>query len=287
LRYGIPDFRIPRKILDSEINDIKSLGVEIKTGFHIGQSLFINELFMQGFGAVLLAMGAGIPKFMDLPGTHLGGVYYGEEFLMRANLLKPKVFGSPDLNFYVGQKVAVIGSGNTALDCARAAARLDRDVQLVFRRTEEDMHVRTEEKEFGRDEGVTFNPLIKPIEIIGNDKQFVAGLKCLHMDYAEGSESGKWRLEEVPDSQFVMDVDTVIIAIGHRPNNILNKTHPEIVLNSDGTIKVDPQNFMTSVPKVFACGNVVSNAGPIVEAIASGKQAASNIHKFFNPSHGS
>lgn len=286
LRYGIPDFRIPRKILEAEIQEIRSLSVDIKTGFHIGQTLFINELFMQGYNAILLAMGAGIPKFMELPGTHLGGVYYGEEFLMRTNLIKQKAFGPAEINFYIGQKVAVIGSGNTALDCARAAVRLGRDVNLIFRRTEDEMYIRHEEKEFGKEEGVVFEPLVKPIEIMGNDKNFVSGLKCLRVDYAEGEQSGKWKLEEVPNSEFLIETDTVIVAIGHQPNTLINKTHSEIELNVDGTVKIDPDNFMTSVPKVFACGNVVTNAGPIVEAIASGQKAALNIHRFFNPSHG-
>jgi len=282
LRYGIPEFRIPKKILDQEIEEIKSLGVQIKTNFFIGQTMTFEDLKNDGFEAILLAMGAGIPKFMDLKGTSLGGVYYGEEFLMRVNLTKAGMFTKHVPNFILGEKIAVIGSGNTALDCARSAARFGKEVTLIFRRTQDDMRVRTEEREYAMEEGIRFESLVKPIEILANQNNFVEGLKCLRMDFADAEGLGEWELAPVPGSDFILDVDTVVIAIGHNPNSVVSKLLTDIELRRDGAVKVNPLNGMTSIPDVFACGNVVTNAGPVVEAIASGKKAAENIGNYFS-----
>ena len=279
LRYGIPEFRIPKKILDQEIQDIKSLGVEIETNFYVGQTTTLEELSQKGFSAILLAMGAGLPKFMDLPGANLGGVYYGEEFLMRVNLTKSKIFNRVKADFFLGQKVAVIGSGNTALDCARTAKRLGREVTLIFRRTEDEMRVRKQEREWSKEEGIVFESLVKPMEIVAGQNNFVSGVRCIRMDYAETETSDQWELTAVPDSEFVLDVDTVVIAIGHRPNSLISRMVPNLKINEDGTIVVDEKN-QTSISGVFASGNIVTNAGPVVEAIAAGKQAAENINRY-------
>lgn len=279
LRYGIPEFRIPKRVLDQEIEDIKALGVKFETNVFIGQTLTFEELKQQGFAAVLLAMGAGVPKFMDLKGANLGGVYYGEEFLMRINLIKPVLFGKNNADFILGDRVAVIGSGNTALDCARAARRFSKEVKLIFRRTEEEMRVKAQEREFARSEGIIFEPLIKPVEIIADQNNFVGGIKCIRMDYADTNGNNEWELIPVPGSEFIMDVDTVVLAIGHRPNSILSQFNNELIVNRDGTIKVD-EHLMTSIDGVFACGNVLTNAGPIVEAMASGKEGAASIESY-------
>ncbi len=280
LRYGIPEFRIPKKILDFEINEIRNLGVDIQTNFFIGQNASLEDLFEQGFVAVLLATGAGTPKFVDLPGSNLGGVYYGEEFLMRVNLIKSTLFSRTTPNFVLGQRIAVIGSGNTALDCARAAKRFGRDVTLIFRRTEDDMRTRRDERDFAKEEGVEFEPLVKPIEILADQNNFVDGLKCVRMDFAESSKD-QWELARVPDSEFVLEADTVIIAVGHIPNFLKSMdANNQLNLSSDGTIEVDPKTSQTSIPKVFASGNVVTNAGPIVEAIAGGKQVAERMDRY-------
>jgi len=280
LRYGIPEFRIPKKILDSEIENLKTFGVEIKTNVYIGQTMTLEDLKQEGFNTILLAVGAGIPKFMNLPGTNLGGVYYGEEFLMRVNLTKGNIFSKQTPKFVMGKKVAVIGSGNTALDCARCALRFDREVMLIFRRTEEDMRVRKDERELALEEGIHFESLVKPVEIISNQNNFVEGIKCLRMDYADPEGMGDWRLMPVPDSEFILDVDTVVIAVGHNPNSVVGRLFPDLALNKDGTIKINTQDLMTSIPAVFACGNVVTNAGPVVEAMASGQEAAEEIEKY-------
>lgn len=279
LCYGVPGFRIPKKVLDSEINDIKAAGVEIKNNFLIGKTVMIEELFDLGFDAVLIATGAGIPKLMDIPGVNLGGVYYGEEFLMRTNLIKTNIFSRNVPSFPLGERIAVIGSGNTALDCARSAIRFGREVNMIFRRTEDDLMVRFEERQYAQEEGVNFHSLTRPIEIMSNPSGFVGGLKCVRMDYADEDSSGKWQLATVPDSEFIIEADTVIIAIGHKPNTLTCKDSIGIspTKTRNGTIKVNDHDLMTNIEGVFACGNVVSDARPLVEAIASGKRAAEGI----------
>ena len=282
LRYGIPEFRLPKRILDQEIEEICRAGVEIKTNFFIGQTLNLDDFFQEGFSAILLATGAGRPKFMDLPGSHWGGVYYGEEFLMRVNLMQRSIFSSKPSNFFIGQKIVVVGSGNTALDCARLARRLGRQVTLMFRRTEDEMRVRKEERDYAKEEGVSLEPLLKPLEILANPQNFVSGLKCIRMDYADSEIEGKWELIPVPESECILQADTVILAIGHEPNTFM--VSPEqgvsLRLKEDGSIWVDEQTAMTSSKGIFACGNVATNAGPVVEAMASGKRAAEKIVQY-------
>jgi len=280
LRYGIPEFRIPKKNLDNEINEIAALGVELKTAFFGGQIMTVEEFFEQGFSAVLLATGAGVPKFIGLPGVNLGGVYYGEEFLMRVNLTRPNIFSRHIPNFFIGKNIAVIGSGNTSLDCARAAVRFGCEATLLFHRTEDEMRVQKIERDYGKEEGVCFEPLVKPVEILANSNNFVGGLKCIRMDYADFNSTGKWQLTEVPDSEFILDVDTVIIAVGHKPNSLISKFSPGLKLNDDESIMIDNETGMTSIPGVFAAGNAVTDAGPVVEAIVSGKKSAEFINKY-------
>jgi len=282
LRYGIPEFRIPKKILDNEINEIKALGVKIETNFLIGHTVTLEELADQDFAAVLLAAGAGIPKFVDLPGANLGGVYYGEEFLMRVNHARGSFFPRKVDKLPIGQRIAVIGSGNTALDCARIGIRLGREVTLIFRKTEEDMYVKREDRSHAKEEGVSFESMARPVEILADPHHFVGGLKCVRMDYADTDGSGRWQIVEVPGSEFVLDVDTVVIAVGHNPNSLIGKAAPRLKINKDGTPWVNEKNGMTSIPGVFAAGNVRTNAGPMVEAMASGRQAAREIDSYLS-----
>ncbi len=280
LRYGVPEFRVPKKMLDNDISQINNLGVQIKTHCFVGQTITVDELFEDGFAAILIATGAGTPKFMDLPGANIAGVYYGEEFLMRVNLTRANIFARYNPSFILGDHVAVIGSGNTALDCARAAVRFGREVSLVFRRTEEEMRVKEIERILGKEEGVHFEPLIRPVEILPDQNNFVGGLKCVRMDYADMDSTGKWELIEVPDSVFEMNVDTVIIAVGHKPNSLLTHNISGLKLNKSGTIKIDEDDGTTSVEGIFASGNVVTNAGPLLHAMVSGKHAADDIDRY-------
>ncbi|MCA9402720.1 MAG: NAD(P)-dependent oxidoreductase [Candidatus Omnitrophica bacterium] len=279
LRYGIPEFRVPTRVLDGEIEEIRALGVSFETNCYVGWTKSLEEIKKEGHVAVVLALGAGVPKFMDLPGTHLGGVYYGEEFLLRINQLRPRTPNLDGISFPLGQKIVVIGSGNTALDCARTARRLGKDVTLVFRRSIDDMRVREEERKYAEQEGVVIEPLIKPLEILPSQDNYVDGLKCMRIDYADVTSDGRWSLIPVPDSEFVMEADAVVIAIGHEPNTALKRISKRLKFNEDGTLKVDADTGMTSLKGVYAAGNVVTNAGPVVEAIASGRIVAQQIHK--------
>lgn len=281
LRYGIPEFRIPQKILDMEVQEIKALGVEIETNVFFGRTLTLDELNTKGFAAVLLTTGAGVPKFINLPGANLGGVYYGEEFLMRINLRQTNFFSSQKPDFPLGYKIVVIGSGNTALDCARAGVRFGRDVTLMFRRTEEEMRTKDSDRIYAKEEGIHFEPLVRPVEILADNDGYVNGIKCVRMDYAQSSKEDELELVELPDSQFVMEADTVVISVGHRPNvPLMPGAKHGLPLNKDGTIQVNELTGMTLIPGVFAAGNVVTNAGPVVEAMAAGKKAAGHIIQY-------
>lgn len=282
LRYGVPEFRIPKRILDGDINEIVAAGLEAKTNFIVGKTVSLGELFASGYAAVLLATGAGIPKFSDIKGANSGGVYYGEEFLMRVNLIRTNIFNRHLPDFSVGERIAVVGSGNTALDCARAARRLGLEVHLLFRRTEDEMRVRDVEKQYGIEEGIQLHSMTKPIEIISGKEGQVIGIKSIRMDYADLDNTGRWELTAVPKSEFVLDVDNVVIAVGHQPNSYIAVVEPEIRLNADGTIWTDTVTGMTSKNKVFACGNVATNSGPVINAIRGGKLIAKKIDEYLN-----
>lgn len=278
LRYGVPDFRIPKKVLDGEINDLIAIGLEVETNCFVGKTFNFKDLFGQGFSAILLATGAGIPKFMDLKGANLVGVYYGEEFLMRVNLTKSNIFSRYVPTFIVGQKVVVVGSGNTALDCARAAVRFGRDVTVIFRRTEDEMRTKKDERTYAMQEGVKFEPLTRPIEVIADTNNAVAGVKCIKMDYADELGDGNWQLTEVPNSEFLIEADTFIIAIGHQPNNLGFLDEAGLKLTKEGLVKINDQ-MMTSIDNVFACGNITTSSSPLINALSSGKNAAISIDK--------
>ena len=283
LRYGIPEFRLPAKVLQAEIKELGALGVEIETNCRLGQTLLVDHLFAQGFLAVLLAFGAAKPKFCDIPGSNLGGVFYAEEILMYNNLLKFGLFSKPFLPANFGSRVVVIGNGHAALDCARACSRWGKDVTLVFENTEEEMAVYGRERELGKEERVRLQGLTRVVEIIPDDERsprFVRGIQCGHMDFADPDSSGKWQLMEAPDSEFVREADTVVLALGKTPSSVVNRMVADLKLNPNGTIWVNPENGLTSRPKIFAAGDVVTCAGSMVQAMASGKKAARHIDKF-------
>lgn len=276
LRYGVPEFRLPNKIVESEITFIKSLGVEIKTNFLAGQSATIEEIKGLGFSAVFLATGAGSPQLMDIPGTHLGGVCYAEEFLMRVNLFGANLYPKNDTSPHVGRRIVVVGDGYAALDCARTAIRLGREVTVVFSHTEDDMPVRPQEKEYGKEEGVKLEPLAKLLAVMGNGNNFVSGVKCIRMDFADPHSTGKWKLVPVAKSEFTIEADSVIFAIGHRP--MIKRMLSGLKVNTDGTVWTN-EGSMTSVKGVFAGGNL-TKSGSIVEAMASGKRVAGEIDRY-------
>ena len=278
LRYGIPSFRLPAKVLEEDIQEIKFLGVEIKTNCYAGKSINLPDLTTQGFEAVLLATGAGVVRLQDISGANLGGVYYGEEFLLRLNQFQRQREKDDDLR--LGARVVVLGSQYLALDCARAALRLGKQVTWVSPGALEDKKVIPEESVYAAQEGVHIEALVKPLEIVGNDQHFARAVKCLRLDYADTRATGHWELTPVPDSDFVIEADSVIIAMGHTPNSLIKRDVPQLKVNDDGTVWTDPDDSSTSIRGIFACGNVVTNATAVVEAMASGKKAAVDIENY-------
>ena len=278
LRYGIPSFRLPAKVLDEEIQEIKLLDVEFKTNCYAGKSVNLTDLNTQGFEAILLATGAGVPQLQDLPGVNLGGVYYGEEFLLRLDQFRRQREKDTDLR--LGPRVVVLGSQYLALDCARAALRLGKQVTWVSPEALEDKKVVTEESVYAAQEGVHIEALVKPLEIMGNDRYFARAVKCVRLDYADTRATGHWELTPVPDSGFVIEADSVIVAMGHTPNSLIKRDVPQLKVNDNGTIWTNPNDSTTSMRGVFACGNVVTNTTAVVEAMASGKKAAEHIDNY-------
>jgi len=279
LMYGIPEFRLPKKIVQNEVEYIKSLGVRIKTDALIGNTYSIDDLFKEGFKAIFVATGAGLPQFLGIGGENLGRVYSANEFLTRVNLMKAYKFPEYATPVSIGKRVAVIGGGNVAFDCARVALRLGKEVTLVYRRTENEMPARKEETENAKDEGIQFKVLTQPVKIIDDGKGLVGGLECIAMELGEPDESGRRRPIPVKDSNFILDVDTVIVAVGQNPNPLLPKMTPNLKTNKDGTIQVD-KNFMTSMAGVFAGGDIITGADTVISAMGAGKKAAVAIDRY-------
>lgn len=282
LRSSVPSFRLPLKILNEEIKEIQLLGVEIKTNCYAGKTITFSDLTTQGFEAILLATGAGVPQLLDLPGANFGGVYYAEEFLMRVNLSQARESGKTrDNDFRLGAKVVVLGAGYMALDCARAAVRLGKQVTWVSTQSPEDKKVIREESVYAEEEGIQIESLARPLAILNNERYFVRAIKCVRLDYADVNTRGQWELIPVPDSEFTLEADSLIIAMGQEPNSLIRRDVQQLKVNDDGTIWVNPDDSMTSMHGVFACGNVVTKSTPMIEAMASGKAAAENIDWYF------
>lgn len=287
LVYGIPEFRLPKSIVEAEVNGLKKLGVEIITDVVIGKTLTIDELFEQGFEAIFIGSGAGLPNFMGIPGESLCGVYSANEFLTRSNLMKA-YSGESHTPIMKGGKVAVVGGGNVAMDAARTALRLGADkVTIVYRRSFDELPARKEEVEHAEEEGIEFRILTNPTEIIGynnpDDKRdpkngFVKGMKCIKMQLGEPDEKGRRRPVEIEGSEFEIDVDTVIIAIGTSPNPLIKNSTQGLEVNKRGGIIID-ENGMTTRENVFAGGDAVTGAATVISAMGAGKAAAHSIHK--------
>ncbi|MDI3534768.1 MAG: glutamate synthase small chain [Thermosediminibacterales bacterium] len=281
LVYGIPEFRLPKAIVKQEVEYIKSLGVDLKTNHVIGKVLTIDELFEMGYEAVFIGSGAGLPKFMGIPGENLNGVYSANEFLTRTNLMKAYNFPETDTPIKVGRKVAVVGGGNVAMDSARCAIRLGaEEVYIVYRRSEEEMPARLEEVENAKEEGIIFKLLTNPVKILGNDEGWVKGIECIKMELGEPDESGRRRPVPIKGSEYVIDVDTVIIAIGTSPNPLIPRTTPGLNTQKWGGIVADEETGKTSKEGVYAGGDIVTGAATVILAMGAGKKAAAAIHEY-------
>lgn len=282
LKYGIPEFRLPNYIVDEEISHLKEMGVEILVDKIIGRVFTIPQLMNEmGYRAVFIATGAGMPKFMGIPGEGLNGVMSANEFLTRVNLMYGYEFPKADTPVGMGKKVATIGAGNTAMDASRVALRLGAEKSMiVYRRTEKESPARVEELHHAMEEGVEFHWLTTPVEIIGDEKGWVKGMKCIRMELGEPDESGRRSPIPIPGSEFFMEVDTVIYALGTKANPIIAQTTPGLKTNKWGYIEVDPETQMTSIPGVFAGGDIVTGAATVILAMGAGRKAAKGILKY-------
>ena len=281
LSYGIPEFRLPKKIVKAEVSYVEKLGASIKTDIVIGKLITIDELLEQGFDAVFIASGAGAPNFLDLPGENLCGIYSANEFLTRSNLMKAYAFPEYDTPIKVGKRVVVIGGGNVAVDAARTALRLGADeVYIVYRRSEKEMPARVEEIDNAKEEGVKFRFLTNPVRFQGNEKGWVEQMKCIRMKLGELDESGRRRPIPIEGSEFSMNVDTVVVAIGQKPNPLIPRTTKGLQITRWGTIVVDEKSGKTTKDEVWAGGDIVSGAATVIEAMGMGKRAAKSIHEY-------
>ena len=281
LMYGIPEFRLPKRIVQAEINYIKRLGVKLQTDALVGRIFTIKELFEKGFSAIFIGSGAGLPQFMRLPGENLGGIYSANEFLIRVNLMKSYVFPQYDTPIRVGKSVTVIGAGNVAMDSARSALRLGAEnVYIVYRRSRQEMPARAEEIENAEEEGIIFKLLTNPTRFFGDGHGWVKGMECIRMELGEPDESGRRRPVPVQGSEFVMDVDTVILAIGRTPNPIIQRTTDGLEVTKWGTIVVDETTGKTSLEGVYAGGDIVTGEATVISAMGAGKRAAKAIHEY-------
>ena len=281
LMYGIPEFRLPKKIVQAEVDYVKKLGADVKTDHMIGRLYTIDELFERGFDAVFIGTGAGLPRFMRIPGENLGGIYSANEFLIRVNLMKAYKFPEYDTPIRVGKKVAVIGGGNVAMDSARSALRLGaEEVWIVYRRSRKEMPARLEEIENAEEEGIKFKFLAVPVRFLGDEHGWVKGMECIAMRLGEPDESGRRRPVPIEGSEFIMDVDTVVIAIGQTPNPMIQRTTKGLKTTRWGTVVVNEKTGKTSRKAVYAGGDVVSGAATVISAMGAGKRAARSIHRY-------
>ncbi|UZQ86134.1 NADPH-dependent glutamate synthase [Thermoclostridium stercorarium] len=281
LMYGIPEFRLPKDLVQREIDIVKKLGVEIKTNMVVGKSVTIDELMEEGYEAIFIGSGAGLPNFMGIPGENLNGVYSANEFLTRINLMKAYLYPEVDTPIKVGRNVAVVGGGNVAMDAARSAKRLGAEnVYIVYRRSEAEMPARLEEIHHAKDEGIIFKFLTNPVRILGTDDGWVKGMECIEMELGEPDKSGRRRPIPKKGSEHVIDVDTVIIAIGQSPNPLIKSTTPGLKTHEWGGIVVDEETGATSIPGVFAGGDAVTGAATVILAMGAGKKAAAAIDRY-------
>ena len=283
LVYGIPEFRLPKKaVVAKEIENVKSLGVTIETNVVVGKSVTIDELLEEeGFSAVFIGSGAGLPKFMGIPGENANGVFSANEYLTRSNLMKAFDPTSPTPIMH-GKKVAVVGGGNVAMDAARTALRLGAETHIVYRRSEEELPARVEEVHHAKEEGIIFDLLTNPVEILKDENGWVSGMKCVKMELGEPDASGRRRPVVKEGSEFIMDVDTVIMSLGTSPNPLISSTTEGLEVNKWQCIVADEEFGKTSKEGVYAGGDAVTGAATVILAMGAGKAGAKGIHEYLS-----
>lgn len=279
LVYGIPEFRLPKAIVAREIQNISELGVEIKCNYVVGKLNTVDELLSEGYDAVYIGTGAGLPSFMNIPGENLNGVYSANEFLTRNNLMKAYRFPEYQTPIRIGKRAAIIGGGNVAMDAARTSLRLGAEAHIVYRRSMAELPARKEEVEHAHEEGVIFDLLTSPIEFKGNEEGRVTSMICQRYELGEPDESGRRRPVPIKDDVFEMKVDTVVMSIGQGPNPLVQQTTPDLETNKWGNIVAD-EDGRTSKAGVFAGGDIVTGAATVILAMGAGKKAAAAIHEY-------
>jgi glutamate synthase (NADPH/NADH) small chain len=283
LMYGIPEFRLPKDLVQKEIDTIKQLGADIKTNMVIGKVFSLDELMSEGYEAIFIGTGAGLPSFMGIPGENYSGVYSANEFLTRINLMKAYKFPDYDTPIKIGRSVAVVGGGNVAMDAARCAKRLGAEnVYIVYRRSEAEMPARIEEVHHAKEEGIIFRLLTNPTRILGTEDGWVKGMECIEMELGEPDSSGRRRPIPREGSEYIIDVDNVVIAIGQSPNPLIKSTTPGLDTHKWGGIITDEETGATSKEGVYAGGDAVTGAATVILAMGAGKKAAEAIDKYIN-----
>ncbi len=281
LMYGIPEFRMPKDIVQSEVDYVASLGVDIKLNSVVGKILTVDELLGEGYKAIFLGTGAGLPMFLGIPGENLNGIYSANEFLTRVNLMKAYRFPEYDTPVRIGRRVAVIGGGNVAMDSARCALRLGAEkVYIVYRRSEAEIPARREEAENAKEEGIIFKLLTNPKRFIGDEQNNVASMECYEMELGEPDESGRRRPIVKEGSEFSIDVDVVVVALGTTPNPLIAQTTEGLETTKKGTVVADETSGKALKDKVWAGGDVVTGAATVISAMGAGKRAAADIDKY-------
>jgi glutamate synthase (NADPH/NADH) small chain len=285
LIYGIPEFRLPKSVVSTEVKYVQSLGVELKLNSVIGKLHTLDELLQDGYDAIFMGTGAGLPQWMHIPGENLNGVYSANEFLTRTNLMKAYRFPEYDTPVMIKPRVAVVGAGNVAMDSARSALRLGADeVHLVYRRSEEQAPARHEELENAKEEGVIFHWLTNPVEILGTDNKWVRGMRVQAQELGEPDSSGRPRPVPIPGSEYDMDVDMVVVAIGTRPNPMVFTDQPDLERTRHGTVVAIEETGRTKKSRVWAGGDIVTGAATVISAMGAGKRAAEDIDRFLKDS---
>ncbi len=281
LMYGIPEFRLPKAIVQAEVDYVKSLGVELILNWVVGKTITIDELAKDSFQAVFLGTGAGLPMFLNIPGENLSGIYSANEFLTRVNLMKAYLFPEHLTPVNVGERVVVIGGGNVAMDSARCALRLGaQEVHVVYRRSRAELPARLEEVENAEEEGTIFQFLTNPKRFLGNDDGIVTGMECVEMELGEPDASGRPRPIPKPNSEFIIDTDTVIVALGTTPNPLIPATTEGLETTKRGTVVADKETGLTNRPAVWAGGDLTTGSATVISAMGAGKRAAASIHTY-------
>lgn len=280
LVYGIPEFRLPKEIVRYEVDYLRKLGVEILTDYVVGKARTVDELLMNGYGAVFIGTGAGLPMFIGIPGENLVGVYSANEYLTRSNLMKAFRFPEYATTPIRSKRVITVGAGNVAMDSARTALRLGAESVIVYRRSRDEMPARAEEIHHAEQEGVELKLLTNPVRVIGDKEGRVTAIECLRMELGEPDSSGRKRPIPVKGSEFIIECDTVIPALGNRPNPLIPMTTPDLKTTRWGTLECDPDTLETSKKGVFAGGDIVTGAATVISAMGAGKTAAASIHEY-------